>query len=77
MWAKGVDGGQRKALSTGRARCADWRIVHMSTALFAALIDFGFGAAARSYPGRGGERCTGVSALLDSVSPVEDLPQET
>lgn len=49
MWSKGVNGGQRvPTLSTGRARCADRRIVHMSTALFAAGIDFMFGADVRA-----------------------------
>lgn len=58
MWSKGVDGGQRKALSTGRARCADRRIVHISTALFAAPIDFVFGADVRGRP----RRATGLAA---------------
>ena len=52
MWSKGVGGGQRKALSTDRARCAQ-RIVHMSTALFAAPIDCVFGADVRGRPRRG------------------------
>ena len=77
MWTKGVDSGQRKALSTGRARCADGRIVHMSTALSAAPIDFVFGADVRGRPRRAPSWLrTADDTLAGSVSSVEDLPQE-